>query len=239
MIVRSFNSAGLEQMRSFLVSLRSSAPAAEFPEHLLTDPQYSAPVAAAPIVEPRSFDTRFELAEYLFARLEPAEGHNLERDRGMWAWLALFYFESLCGPAKNGTRNPGQIARWIPDTDYRRYYRHLVAGPWRIYRTYRREPRLAFGLLCTAPHVMGEVVEQIAARLELVTNRAVVGAVTRLYVDAHGKLKRGASGKGPGSPRRLADVIAQFDLTYDLYSMEPDELLDLLPEEFDRFKKSY
>jgi hypothetical protein len=28
----------------------------------------------------------------------------------------------------------------------------------------------------------------------------------------------------------------QFDLTYDVYGMPPDELLGMLPTEFDRFR---
>lgn len=237
MNVRSFNSAGLEQMRTFICSVGRPAPL-EYPTGLLTDDRFSTVIVPNVAVEPRSFRSRYELAEYLVSRFDGAKGHDFEHDRGMWAWLALFYFNTLIGPAKGGARKPGALARWIPETNYNRYYRHLVAGPWRIYRAHRERPKIALGLLCTAPHTMGDIVEQIAARQELVTNRAVVGTVTALYVDANGNLKRGAGGKGRGSPRRLADVLAQYDLTYDLYSMEPEELLDLLPEEFSRFKKA-
>jgi hypothetical protein len=38
----------------------------------------------------------------------------------------------------------------------------------------------------------------------------------------------------PGNLRRLIAVIDQFDLTYDLYATSPDDILTLLPPEFDR-----
>lgn len=60
---------------------------------------------------------------------------------------------------------------------------------------------------------------------------------TDLYVDpSTGKAKSGAGGKGPGSARRLADMVNQLDLTWDLYAMFPKGLLTLLPKEFDRFR---
>jgi hypothetical protein len=83
----------------------------------------------------------------------------------------------------------------------------------------------------------GDVVEQLASRQDLVRARGVMEATTRLYVDEKQALKRGAASKDkPATARRLANVLGQLDLTYDLQSLEADEVLDLLPEEFDLFK---
>jgi len=235
MMVRRLSNAGIERFVAFLRGLET-APG-DRPAVLLESQEFSEPFDPTVVIEERSFSSRLEVAEYLYARFHAAGASGVENDRGLWAWLALFYFDTLCPPDKRGRRKPGALARWVPDGDFKRYYRHLLAGPYRIYRAYRREPELALGLLCTPPSTMGEIVEQIASRQELVTNRAVVGTVTALYVDSAGGLKRGAGGKGAGSPRRLADVLAQLDLTYDLYSMEPSELLAMLPQEFDRFKR--
>ena len=98
---------------------------------------------------------------------------------------------------------------WVPQIrDYRRYYRHLLAGPYRIFRAHRAQPENALILLGGpfGPH--GEVVEQFASRLEIVTNRGLIESLTTLYWDAAGrKLRRGAGGKEAGSARRLADVL--------------------------------
>ena len=37
------------------------------------------------------------------------------------------------------------------------------------------------------------------------------------------------------SARRLADVLLQFDVTWDLYAMKANNLLELLPKEFKKF----
>lgn len=234
-MVRRLNQYGIDRLVEFLRALDTTP--ADRPSELLAAPEFSDPFEPRVVVEERTFGTRFDVAEYLFARFEAAGATGFENDRGLWAWLALFYFDTLCPPDRKKRRNPGALARWVPDSNFKRYYRHLLAGPYRIYRAYRREPEVARGLLCTPPNVMGEIVEQIASRQELVTNRAVMGTVTALYVNSAGTLKRGAGSKGGGSPRRLADVLSQFDLTYDLYSMNPSDLLTMLPKEFDRFKR--
>ena len=86
-------------------------------------------------------------------------------------------------------------------------------------------------------NVMGEVVEQLASRQELITNRSIIAAATKLYFDTtKAAPRRGFGGKGPGSPRRLADILNQLDLTWDLYAMSQDQVIGKLPLEFDRFK---
>ena len=113
----------------------------------------------------------------------------------------------------------------------------MHAGPYRIYRAHRLNPDNALILLGGPFGSHGEVVEQFASRLEIVTNRGLIESVTTLYWDTKGKkLRRGAGGKDAGSARRLADVLLQFDVTWDLYSLSADGLLGLLPREFDRFR---
>jgi hypothetical protein len=122
--------------------------------------------------------------------------------------------------------------------DYKTYYRHLLAGPYRIYRAHQDDPSRVMAVLATAVEQPGDVVEQLASRQEIITSPPLMTAITTLYYrPAAGKLKSGAAGKGGGSARRLADVIQQFDLTWDVYGMDPSEFLTLLPSEFDRFKQ--
>lgn len=86
-------------------------------------------------------------------------------------------------------------------------------------------------------HTPGDLVEQLASRQELVTNRAFLAAATALYVDPQtGQPKRGGGGKSRGTARRLADFCNQIDVTWDLYALEPTELLAKLPKEFQRFQ---
>ena len=90
-------------------------------------------------------------------------------------------------------------------------------------------------VLAQPPHRPGDVAEQLSARQERISNRAVMAVATQLYV-RNGSIRKGAAGKGAGSARRLANVLDQLDLTWDLYDLDPDGLLELLPSEFDSFR---
>jgi len=158
----------------------------------------------------------------------------------LWNWLGLFYFNQLCQPSPNGTRKPGKNYRYllppVTSTDhFRHYYRHLLAGPYRVLRLH---PEGARALLSNSVDEAGDFNEQVASRLELVTNRAFVGAIDALYFDSDkDKPKRGALNyKKPGTLRRLIDLHSQLDMTYDLYSLSTAQFLQLLPREFERWR---
>lgn len=236
MVVRSLNEEGIDRMVEFLDSLTTDSPQ-HYPKEVLTDPATSERVEPDTEVEDRSFSTRFELAEYLNDRLDALDEEDLQRNRGLWSWLALFYFDQLCPTDGNGRRNPRQVERWVlSPSDWRTYYRHLLAGPFRIFRFHSDDPSRCWAVLANPPDTPGEVAEQLASRQELITSEPVMVVATDLYVVDKGELKKGAAGKGPGSARRLADVLNQFDVTWDLHSMSPGELLEMLPDEFDRFR---
>lgn len=237
MIIGRLTDDGLLRFRAFLDSQRTDNPQtwSMLPlENSIT----SQPLVPRIFIEAKSFATRLDAAKYLYGLLAGSGIHDIERDASLWAWLAWFYFDQLCPVRSDGTRNPGELARWIPDSgNFRKYYRHLLAGPYRIFRAHRNDPERALAVLMGAPHQPGELVEQLASRQELVTNAAVMELATRLYVDPNSRTaKRGAGGRGPGSPRRLADVLNQFDVTWDLYTMEVERLTNMLPSEFEKFK---
>jgi len=236
--LRRFNEEGLNRLGSFLDALRTGDSATD-PDVLLRDETITEPVRPEVDIEQQSFRDRWAVGAYLNDKLGDAGIKKLEHDRGIWAWLSIFYFDQLCPLDANNKRKPGERARWIPATDdFRKYYRHLLAGPFLLYRAYRRHPEYIRALLCTPPHSPGDIVEQLASRQEIVTNAAVMQVATRLYVGDNGCHKRGSPGKGPGTVRRLVDMLNQFDMTWDLYSMSPNTILDMLPREFDHFKKN-
>ena len=231
MKLRRFTETGISQFDNFRASpLRTE----EQLSAILDDPTYSVGVSPDIEVEQVNLPTRFVVGEYLYNLFDgvPPSGVNL--DVGTWTWLAAFYFGQLCPPGSP----PGDRPRWVPAMDnYRQYYRHLLAGPYQIYRAHSANPRRAMALLANSPHQPGDIAEQLASRQELVTNPSVMEVATRLYINpATDRPKRGAAGRGPGSSRRLAAILNQLDLTWDLYGLDPDKLLDLLPEEFEQFK---
>ena len=236
MKVARLNANGLATFAGWLESLKAGG-SIQAPMALLADDQNTEPLSEELEVEQRSFTNRFEAAEYFHSQFATAGLTDVQRDAGLWAWLSLFYFDSVCPPGRGGVRKPGALARHIPEPgNFQRYYRHLLAGPYRIYRAHRDDPQRALALLCQPLDSPGDVVEQLASRQELVTNPGIMELATRLYVDLdEQRPKRGAGGKGGGSARRLSDIIEQFDLTWDLYAASGEELASVMPKEFSRF----
>ena len=64
-------------------------------------------------------------------------------------------------------------------------------------------------------------------------------AADKLYWDEKsGALKKGAQGKAAGTPRRLVRFMRQLRRTYDPPAMTADQLVCVLPREFERWKQS-
>jgi hypothetical protein len=237
MRVRRLNQRGLQRLADELERIRSGQSLA-LSRDLEQSDEFSLEVVPPLELERLTFANRFALAEYLHRRLGNGAIDRIEDDIGVWAWLSVFMFDQLCPPDRQGRHRPGEVARWIPDpTNFKKYYRHLLAGPFRIYRLHSENPRRAMAMLSGPPDKPGELHEQLASRQELVTNAAIVQTATNLYLDSvSGEAKRGASGSGPGSVRRFAVIMRQYDVTWDLSLISHTELLKMLPREFDRFR---
>ena len=238
MNLRRLTDEGVQRFAEYLIALKTT-PTLPPPVVLLDDPTTSEEAASVTVCQ-ETFRNRLEVGRWLHNLLERAALPDVARDKGVWAWLSLLVFDQVCPADGRGHRKPGETARHIPDAaNFQRYYRHLLAGPWRIVRTHRDAPEHAMAVLCQPVHKPGDIVEQLASRQELVTNRAFISAASRLYVDATTQQPRsGSGGKTRGAPRRLADFCNQLDVTWDLYAMEADELLEKLPKEFDRFRRA-
>jgi hypothetical protein len=235
------NSIGIKEFRNYLNSLPEHQDA-QPPVWLLEESSATEKLGEEDIdvdVQKR-FLTRFDAAEYFYKLISQNCIERFDKDVGLWSWLTLLYFEQVC-PVNKGRRVRRSLERYILESDsYKHYYRHILAGPYLIYKAHRDCPKRALVLLCQPLHKHGDVVEQLASRQELVTNPGIIEAATKLYYDENNKcLKKQAQNKDNGSVRRLVDVLNQYDLTYDLYAMSAEEILKILPQEFDRFKKRH
>ena len=233
MKLRQLNERGIDRFNQYRASFPEGVETSDL-GNLLQDDACSHEIAVEVDVESRRFQTRFAVGEYLNELFDRTPVPGLDVDRGIWSWLSAFYFDQLCAP----NRRLGAEARWVPAVgNFQRYYRHLLAGPYQIYRAHRDNPRRSLAILANPPHRPGDIAEQLASRQELVTNPSVMEVATSLYINLDtDSQKLNAAGKGPGSARRLADVLSQLDLTWDLYDLTSNQLLDLLPAEFDPFK---
>ena len=236
MKLRRFNQRGIERFGEYRKNLLLD-PSAQPPFVWLEDPTLTEIVADVE-VENRNFPKRFDAGVYIHDIIARSGIDLPERDAGLWTWLTLLFFDEVCPTDPSGEREPRAEERLVPKIgNHQKFYRHLLLGPYLIVRAHRDDPRRAIALLNNPLWQPGEIVAQLAARKKMVTNPAVVGAATKLYYDpVNDEMKQGAGSSVKGAPRRLAVVLDQFELTYYLYGLSADELIALLPKEFDRFR---
>jgi hypothetical protein len=237
--IRILTNKGIERFRGYLADLRQGATAAP-PVSLLEAPDFSASLEWEADIELRTFETRLQLAQYLAEVLDAAQTDGLENEVGLWSWLSLFYFDQVCPVEENGQRKPGRDYRHILEPGYPNGHRHLLAGAWLVYSVYGLGDKPGRLLLCTPLHLESKFHHELASRQTLITNQGILAAADKMYFrESEGSPQRGAlqKKKAPGTLLRFIDVVQQLDLTYDLYSMRGEEILALLPPEFDRWKR--
>lgn len=230
--IRALNSSGIEQFRRYLARLRDGA-AGSPPSSLLQDSTFTSELAVEIQIESQQFASRFALGRFLCEVLSPLPPEEMDRNAGLWAWMSLFFFDLVCPVSRDGGRRPGQDYRHIPDFSYRYRHRHLLYGP---YQVYRRHGVLSVLLLSGPVNSESAIYHEIASRQDLIANKGVIEATLSLYMDR----KRGAPKHGcqdpkgpPGSIRRLVRVLQQLDVNYDVYGMSGKDIVGLLPNEFD------
>lgn len=231
--LRRLSHDGLIEFRSYLSRVSDGAVESP-PRELLEDPRTSEAAPVTPDLTDVQFESKRAAAVWLAGRLEGVPDPDLRADTGLWAALALWFFDQLAPTDETGKRNPGREVHYIPSGEWNRDYRHKLLAPYQVWRVHGDGARL---LLDASVAQHGDWMEQLASRQEYVTNQTILDVADRLFFDGtRGHPKRGAQTRTkPGTLRRFTAVLQQLELTYDLYSLEPAELLNLLPDEFNRW----
>lgn len=130
-----------------------------------------------------------------------------------------------------------------PDSNRRgdsQRHRNRLLAAWDIY-TRHGEAR-ARGLLSHPVSAMEQLADRLLGAVEAYRAPGIMDLANRLYTDpATGMQKSGIAGGGqnqrpPGGIVRLLDVLNQLYMTYDVYGMTAEQLLPLLPAEFERWQ---
>jgi hypothetical protein len=230
--LRSLNERGIDQFRGFLQQIREGAEFRASPAILYVD-DYTTRLPRTIDVEPRTFANKMAAAEYLTPRVAQLPG--FADDIGLWSWLALFYFDQLSPLDAAGQRRPREDYHYIPEHGGWRNDRHLLAAPCKLLLVHGVNARL---LLHPAVHQHGAFIYNLGFRRDLISNRGLIEAIDMLYWDVKRNApKRGATNASrAGSLQRLIDVVQQLDFNYDLQGMRAEQILDLLPREFESWR---
>lgn len=233
--VRALNEEGIGRFRDYLRALAEGARQLP-PKTILFDADTSASLSNQAMVEEKPFASRLEAVRYLASALEPIANDLEDRFEGIWSWLSLFYFDQIC-PEKEGKRNPGKECRYIPDASSLNRHRHLLAAPFQVFKRHGEDAVL---LLDTPLDSENPFHFQIASRPSFMANRAILDAATHLYYDGKRRCpKQGAQlPEKAGGLIRFVDVVEQLELTYDLFSLNGQKVLALLPKEFQVWRRS-
>lgn len=198
-----------------------------------TDKHYSTLVAGTKPISDAPASTSKELAERVLESLGP-DWRKLLGRTGVWAWLTFALRDVVLPKNPQGHRNPGELHRWFPSDpgDYRKAQRHLIRMPVLLLADLGEA---ADHLLCAAPSTLPEIREQLTSQQDMFHPEFQRAARILYYDDEKGGLKRGGGGKSAGTPRRLAKVRQQLDVTWNLFDLDAAHIVKLLPKEFERF----
>ncbi len=232
--IRCLTQEGIAEFSRYLNALRDDGRI-EPPQHLLTDKRFSSELSLALVtVEPLEFKNRYEFARYLDSIFNESGFAANADEFGMWEWLTLYFFDLVCPLNRDGIRRPGADARHL--VNYRAKglnHRHLLRGPYILYRQYAHHGAEALGLLLNAPlSEYGLAATHIGERPRLLDSRGALIAANRLYFDeSTGRPKSGYTDDETGV-RIFSRFVNNLDPNYDLTSISPDTIIALLPDEF-------
>lgn len=233
MIVRQFNDAGTTMFRDFLASARKD-PGHPVPHELLEDGALTRVAHPQTLVESVHLVTKADAATYLAGVLKSIPEQDVVENAGLWTWLTLFFFDEVC-PERAGRRTVKNDYHYVFEPkNARHFYRHLLFISWRVQCVAPRHNRL---LLSSPLATLDKVTTEVMKRLYMTRIPCMFEVLDRLYWDEkRGKARIGIVGTQPAKPgdltHRLPIRIRQLERTYDLVSLNADQLLELLGDEF-------
>lgn len=198
------------------------------------DPKLSQRVEGTSKLVVWEFPTAKDMAHEICNSFGNVSPQSLAGDVGLWAWLTFVLIDIVL-PKEGGTRKTMELFRWFPapPSDWYKAQRHLVRMPVLLFHAFGQN---ADHLICANPSVGPDIREQLTSQQDMFSLNFQRAARILYFDHAKGKVKRGAGSKVAGSPRRLATVRQQLDVTWDMTDLSAERILDLLPKEFDRFK---
>lgn len=188
----------------------------------------------------KDFKNSYELGLYLNDLLKDCNQSEIYFDEKMWDWITLFHFDVVFSDSMTGYSEH----RYILSQDWFIRNRHLVRTPWYAVNTYGDSSKL---FLSKAPYVGSDYLEQfISHRInENYTSSAHI-AYNLYYDKENDKPRPGYSKKFirrknkktlvKASLGRLIDKLNQYNQIYDIWSMDPKDIVSLLPKEFQELK---
>ena len=143
-------------------------------------------------------------------------------DRGLWSALSCVLPQIW----KPGTK-PKADEKYIPGREYNNFYRHNLMSICWIKVNHDQH---GYTLLEGDVHKFTEMQEQIAAA-PIMNQSSIWEMIDKIYMP-DGTIHPLTRGKGPASIRSLKKYIRKLAMTWDIKSLDSDELIQLLDGRF-------
>lgn len=242
--VRSLNDIGLAKFSAWLDN-----PTTPAPKIFLEDDSASDIIDGAYHIDPsKQFHNSYDLGRYFAHEVfsGSTDRFALLSNHGMWAWLSLAFIHSLLKKGRGtGAGTPLAKPHYIMQSP-RLAYRLIARTAWDLVSLHGEAAKVALG---SSKSPWGEMAEQMTARQEIYAHRRFWPVANALYSTPDGSVKRGATSQrskearrdpksktGLGGVRRLPFTFKQFERTYNLRRMTGDEIVALLPTEYQRWR---
>ena len=258
--LRIFTPAGMSEFQRRW-SVASDAGTALDVLDMLEHVNWTQVISREAVVEFRAFTSRKKCGEYFFELFSSVQ-ESLEAESidpavsvELWAWLSAFWSVWLQqkggDPLRLSNGTLGERSRWIFEpTNRRRYYRHLLAGPYLILAANQDQPQRAQILLyndVVSPNTRW--VETICGSEEVIFNKRLLGALSSKLIDpTSGRPNSSAKAltrrrsyftnreiDEMGTIDRLTQVYNQLVQTWDLTVTDIDLMSSLFGDEFLEF----
>lgn len=246
--LRQLTAEGIAEAQAFLARLREQPDGdREPPPMLLYRQPYSLPFNERIVVERRGFGTRREAGAYLSERLRDVQ-HLITNDVGVWSWLGMFYFPEIVRTKDGHVQlHADETSLFLSGRAAQRRYRHYLWAAWRAWWLYEQHGEDMRFFLDQPVTDSGDIAKAVLDYPRVFTSAGVVQLILQLYTDGE-RTKRGFSVRprqgGTSKPRPgnvwhlIERALPQLELTYDVYGMEPEALLRVLPDDFRAWERA-
>jgi hypothetical protein len=251
-----FNSDGMIEFRNFLNSSRGQKRKDfSIPLDYLTDPNLIKPLSVPRYIDldkAKSFDSRFDLAKYLYNLLNQTLTEQEIYGQGLWEWLTLFYFEMFALGSKGWVLNRYDHYIYLPSSAKAKKYNHSVSPNWNVknptgirhcvrgsyfaYQYFKENAQFVLEAP-SGPAFRGDIAEGILARRWIKDYPFIVEVMHKVALNADGSVKTvwGKNPTGylePGSQRSFIARVENFVYSHNFNLLDSKDLRRLIGAEF-------
>ena len=200
-------------------------------ELLKKDKSFSEEVSNSEELNLKDYKNSYELGFSLNAALKNIPYKDLFNDLNLWDCLSLNLFDKIFVPGKIKGFMP---YRYVVDVDRNNSMRHLIRGPWWAVNRYGENAKI---FTYTEVYQQNDFFEQFVKVNSLRELKVIAEVCMKLYYDEENNRSIPGTSKGTrGGFARLRDKISHFNKIKFLWKMSTDEIIDMLPSEFDKYK---